>query len=134
VTDFSERVLNKAKEGIYTQLEVQRGLPARLLIRYFEKESENSWKVTQALRDKLQFKKLNLLEPFPHLGTFDIIFCRNVLIYQSVPNKVSVVEKFANLLDSKRYLILGATESLLGISNEFSQEIFETAVYYKKKE
>ena len=133
VTDISERVLKRCQEGYYTQLEVQRGLPAKLLIQFFDNEGENKWRVKSALRDKLQFQKLNLLSPFPPLGDFDLILCRNVLIYQAVENKKQVVGKMAKCLSSKRYLVLGSAESMLGVSDEFNQVYHETAVFYQKK-
>lgn len=133
VTDVSERVLKKSKEGIYSQLEIQRGLPARLLIQYFDKEKDNEWRVKENLRNKLSFRNLNLLDPFPYFGEFDIIFCRNVLIYQSVENKAAVVSKFEKCLGNRRFFVLGAAESMLGVSNRFDQIHFESAVFYRKK-
>jgi chemotaxis protein methyltransferase CheR len=134
VSDVSERVLNRSKDGVYTQLEVQRGLSARTLIDYFDKEGEASWKAKDKLRNKLRFKKINLLEPFPsNLGTFDIIFCRNVLIYQSLENKVAVVAQLLKFLKEGGFLVLGAAESMLGVSSEVEQVRFENAVAYQKK-
>lgn len=133
VTDVSERVLAKAQEGLYSHLDVQRGLPAKLLIEYFEKQGESSWRIKSQLRDKLIFRKVNLLEPFSaKLGEFDIVFCRNVLIYQSVENKTAVVNKILKILGTKRFLILGAAESLLGISNDLDQIQYDKAVVYRK--
>ena len=133
VSDVSDRVLNKGKSGVYSQLEVQRGMPAKLLIEYFEKLEDNSWKIRSALTDKLQFRRMNLLEPFPPgIGYFDIIFCRNVLIYQGIENKIAIVQKLLDTLVSGGYLILGAAESMLGISNTLKQLQFGTAVVYQK--
>ncbi len=130
---MSDRVQKKSKEGLYTQLEIQRGLPAKLLIQFYDKEGENEWRVKSALRSKLSFRQMNLLEPFPLLGEFDIIFCRNVLIYQSVENKSAVVEKMLHCLAPGRFFALGAAESMLGVSNMFDQVHHEGAVFYKKK-
>lgn len=133
VSDISERILKRSEEGVYSQLEVQRGLPARLLIEYFEKVGEASWRVKPRLRERMSFRKLNLLEPFPTgLGPFDIIFCRNVLIYQSVENKVQVLERLYQKLNPGGFLVLGAAETLLGLSKSFKQVQFGTAVAYKK--
>jgi chemotaxis protein methyltransferase CheR len=133
VSDFSDRILARAKEGLYSQLEVQRGLPTRLLLDYFDKEGENFYRVKNVLRDKMQFKKLNLLEPIPlTIGNFNIIFCRNVLIYQQIENKIQVVKKLLNCIDPQGYLILGAAESMLGISDQVKQIQFEQAVFFKK--
>ncbi len=133
VSDISERVLSRSKEGLYSQLEVQRGLPAKMLIEYFEKEGESSWRVKASLREKLRFKKLNLLESIPSsVGIFDIVFCRNVLIYQSVENKIAVVDRLLKLIAPNGYLLLGAAESMLGVSTAVKQLQFGTAVAYKK--
>jgi chemotaxis protein methyltransferase CheR len=134
VTDFSERVLKRTQEGLYSQLEAQRGLPAKYLVLYFDKEGDTGWRIKTTLRSKMQFKQLNLLEPFPmSMGPYDIILCRNVLIYQSVENKSAVIKKIHNLLNPKGFLILGAAESLIGLSNDFNQVQHGTAVAYQKK-
>lgn len=133
VSDFSERVLAQVKEGLYSQLEVQRGLPSRLLLEYFNKEDGNKWRIQAALRAKIQCQKINLLDPFPpNLAKFEFIFCRNVLIYQSVENRIAVVEKLTDHLTEEGYLILGAAESLLGISNKLKQVQFGNAVAYQR--
>jgi chemotaxis protein methyltransferase CheR len=134
VTDFSERVLKRTQEGLYSQLEVQRGLPAKLLISYFDKEGENHWRIKSILRSKMQFRQLNLLEPFPmNLGKYDLVLCRNVLIYQRVENKTAVIKKIHSLLNDRGFLILGAAESLIGLSNDFNQVQHGTSVAYQKK-
>ncbi len=133
VSDVSERVLKKAESGTYTQLEIQRGLPATHLVKYFTNEGANLWQASTQLRDKLRFRKLNLLEPFPtNMGSFDIIFCRNVLIYQSVENKIRVVERLLKHLSAGGYLVLGAAESMIGVSSAVKQLHFENAVFYQK--
>lgn len=132
VSDISERVLQKSKDGLYNHLDVQRGLPAKNLITFFEKEGDSNWRVKSHLRNKLSFRKLNLLEPFPNLGSFDIIFCRNVLIYQSVENKISVIKKLSQLLPIGGYLILGSAESMIGLSEDFKQIHQERAVFFEK--
>ena len=133
VSDISSRVLERSKQGLYTQLEVQRGLPKKLLINYFENEGETSWRVKSLLRAKLRFNKLNLLEPIPpSIGIFDIVFCRNVLIYQSIENKKEVVERLLKQIAPKGYLILGAAESMLGVSTAVKQVQFGSVVVYQK--
>jgi chemotaxis protein methyltransferase CheR len=138
VSDFSERVLKLAQSGIYSQLEVQRGLPASLLARYFDQiAGENThlpkFKVKPDLTRHMTFKRINLLDPWLHKGPFDIIFCRNVLIYQDVENKRRVIDRLASLLGPGGFLILGGAESLLGLSNRFDMQIFGKACVYKLK-
>lgn len=132
-TDVSDTILKRAESGIYSQLEVQRGLPARMLIQYFDKEGDASWRVKPSLQRHIHFKKLNLLDKWSHLGPFDIIFCRNVLIYQSVENKKNVIDRMHELLNPRGFLVLGAAESLFGISQDFDQVSEESAVFYRKK-
>ncbi len=132
-SDISDTILRRAKEGIYSQLEVQRGLPAKNLIEYFEQVNENQWKVKESIRRHVTFKKLNLLESWGAIGPFDIIFCRNVLIYQNVDNKKRVVNQILQVLRSGGYLILGAAESMFGISDAFEQINDDKTIVYKKR-
>lgn len=132
-SDISDTILRRAKEGIYSQLEVQRGLPASHLQEYFDQVENNHWRVKEFLRRNLTFKKLNLLEPWGSLGPFEIIYCRNVLIYQSVENKKKVLEAILEVLRPGGYLILGAAESLFGLSNAFEQVGDEKTIVYVKK-
>ncbi len=135
-TDFSERVLKRTKERTYSQLELQRGLTPTLLNKFFDAgTTPDKWVLNARIpASKFEFKKLNLLEPWKFDDHFHIIFCRNVLIYQKVENKIQVVEKMIQLLEREGYLALGAAESLLGISERFEQIHFENAVFYRKKE
>lgn len=132
-TDVSDTILRRAEKAEYTQLEVQRGLSARQLIDNLEKVSENIWRIKEILRSGISFKKLNLLENWGEIGPFHIIFCRNVLIYQSVNNKKKVVEKMHRLLHPRGFLVLGAAESLFGINDDFEQIAHNGAVFYRKK-
>ena len=95
-TDLSTEVLEKAKTGIYSQFEVQRGLPIQLLVKYFTQVGE-TWQVAPELRAMVQYKPLNLLHNFSHLGTFDVVFCRNVLIYFDQQTKVDVLDRMAKM-------------------------------------
>ena len=137
-SDISERVLARAKAGIYTQLEVQRGLSAPQLIKYFEPianrpEETPQWSAKSVLREGLSFKQINLLQPWTGLGQFDLILCRNVLIYQTVENKRKVVAKLEEHLSPDGVLILGGAESLVGISDSLAwQDICGASVYRKR--
>ncbi len=132
-TDISDTILKRCENAIYSQLEVQRGLPAKMLIDYFQKENESSWQIKPELRKNIEFKKMNLLDPWYGHGPFQIVFCRNVLIYQSVENKKKVIEKIYHTLSPNGFLVLGAAESLFGISEQFEQLHHGNAVFYKKK-
>ncbi len=133
VTDFSERVLDQARAGRYSRLEIQRGLPDEMREQYFDADGPDYWRFRRSLHERFTFRPLNLLEPFPGRGDCDVIFCRNVLIYQSVENKRSVIEKLRRSLDQGRYLALGAAESLVGISDDFDTIREENAVFYRSK-
>ena len=115
-TDLSTEVLEKAKSGIYSQFEVQRGLPIQLLVKHFNQVGE-TWQVAPELRAMVQYKPLNLLQNFSHLGTFDIVFCRNVLIYFDGPTKGDVFKRLADMLAGDGTLILGAAETVIGLSD-----------------
>jgi len=117
-TDLSIEVLEKAKAGIYSQFEVQRGLPIQLLVKYFTQNGE-MWQITSDLRAMVQYRPLNLLQDFSHLGQFDLIFCRNVLIYFDQETKVDVLNRMVKLLPPEGYLVLGAAETVVGLTDRF---------------
>ena len=118
-TDLSTEVLAKATQGVYSQFEVQRGLPIQMLVKYFVKDGEQ-WRVNQDIRSMVQYKPNNLLEPFSGMGPFDIVFCRNVLIYFDAATKQNVLERIAPILAPDGYMILGAAETVLGVTAAFS--------------
>lgn len=118
-TDLSTDVLAKAREAVYSQFEVQRGLPIQMLVKYFKKDGEQ-WRVNDDIRGMVQYKTNNLLEPFAGMGPFDIVFCRNVLIYFDTPTKANVLERTANILAPDGFLVLGAAETVLGITNVYT--------------
>jgi chemotaxis protein methyltransferase CheR len=117
-TDLSLGVLEKARAGIFSQFEVQRGLPIQLLMKYFTQNGE-LWQLNADIRSMVQYRQLNLLQDFSHLGTFDIIFCRNVLIYFDHATKTNIFERVARMLEPDGVLALGAAETVVGITNAF---------------
>jgi chemotaxis protein methyltransferase CheR len=117
-TDLSQEVLEKSKSGIYSQFEVQRGLPVQLLVKYFTQIGE-LWQISPDIRSMVQHRQLNLLQDFSHLGKFDVIFCRNVLIYFDQDTKSGIFERIAKSLEPDGMLVLGAAETVVGISDAF---------------
>lgn len=117
-TDISDRCLEKAQAGLYTQFEVQRGLPIQMMVKHFEKIDE-MWRISPKIRQSVRFKKLNLLEDLRLIGRQDVIYCRNVLIYFDLETKKKVLEQIATLLPDDGYLLLGAAETVLGITDVF---------------
>ncbi len=127
-TDLSTEILDKAKEGLYSQFEVQRGLPITLLMKYFAQEGEK-WRISQEIRDMVTYKPFNLLESASTLGTFDIVFCRNVLIYFDQETKGQVLSRIAKIMPADGYLYLGGAETVLGISDSFEVVPGQRGVY-----
>lgn len=117
-TDLSNDVLDRARSGVYTQFEVQRGLPIQMLLKYFTQNGD-SWQISSEIRQMVQYRKMNLLDTFAGLGQFDIVFCRNVLIYFDQPTKVDVLARVSKLLPDDGYLVLGAAETVVGLTDAF---------------
>jgi chemotaxis protein methyltransferase CheR len=117
-TDLSGEVLERAKTGIYSQFEVQRGLPIQLLVKYFTQIGEG-WQIASDLRAMVQFRTLNLLNDFSPLGAFDVVFCRNVLIYFDQETKIGVFNRMARQVADEGYLVLGAAETVVGLTEAF---------------
>jgi chemotaxis protein methyltransferase CheR len=127
-TDLARDQLARARDGLYTQFEVQRGLPVQMLVRYFRKEDAN-WRIAEAIRGLVQFREWNLLADLRPLGQFDIVFCRNVLIYFDQPTKARVLDAIAARLAPDGMLYLGGAETVLGISSRFAPLANERGVY-----
>lgn len=117
-TDLSREVLEKAKAGVYTQFEVQRGLPVQLMLKYFE-QSGDTWRLSQNIRSMVKYQTFNLLDSFSSMGQFDIIFCRNVLIYFDNDAKIDIMNRMAKQLAPDGFFVLGAAETVVGLSNAF---------------
>jgi len=117
-TDISVEMLNRARSGLYTQFEVQRGLPIATLVKYFKQVGEK-WRLDAAVRSMVKFKEFNLLDDPAVLGKFDIIFCRNVLIYFDQHTKSEVLAGIAKTMPKDGVLYLGGAETVLGITDKF---------------
>jgi chemotaxis protein methyltransferase CheR len=117
-TDLSRSVIAAAREGVYTQFEMQRGLPISQLLRYFREQGDR-WRINEHLRSRVRFEEFNLLSDYGVLGRFDVIFCRNVLIYFDVPTKQNVLNRMAQIVYPDGYLVLGAAETVVGLTDAF---------------
>ena len=117
-TDLSLGVLEKSRAGLFSQFEVQRGLPIQLLVKHFVQTGE-LWQLNADIRAMVQFKQLNLLHDFSHLGVFDIIFCRNVLIYFDQDTKTNVFSRLSRVVEPDGFLMLGAAETVVGLTETF---------------
>jgi len=127
-TDIAREPLQRARDGLYSQFEIQRGLPMQMLVRYFEK-ADSQWRVKPALRDAVSFREYNLLSDLRPLGRFDIVFCRNVLIYFDAPTKTRVLEAIAQQTAPDGVLFLGGAETVLGLTDKFRSVPGETGAY-----
>jgi chemotaxis protein methyltransferase CheR len=117
-TDISLEVLEKARSGIYNHFEVQRGLPIQLLIKYFSQSGE-TWQLAPEIRAMVQFRPLNLIGDFSRIGIFDLVVCRNVLIYFDKETKSNVIDRLARITAPDGHLVLGAAETTIGLSSAF---------------
>ena len=127
-TDISTEILEKAKAGLYTQFEVQRGLPIQLMVKYFAKK-EDMWQIDPAIRSMVTYREFNLLDSMLALGKFDVVFCRNVLIYFDQPTKTEVLQKISAQMPDDGFLYLGGAETVLGISDKFKALIGQRGIY-----
>ncbi|MEO5969873.1 MAG: protein-glutamate O-methyltransferase CheR [Bdellovibrionia bacterium] len=132
-TDISSIALERANSARYSQLEVQRGLPIHLLIQYFTKDPDDYWTLKPEVRSSVRLQIKNLKDSFTDLGNFHLIFCRNVLIYQKLDNKIDIIHRLEKQLTQKGRLLLGSAESMIGISDRFSQVIREGMIMYQSK-
>ena len=117
-TDLSLEVMEKSKAGLYSQFEVQRGLPIQMLVKYFKQTGE-LWQINPEIRAMVQHRQINLLHDFSQLGVFDIIFCRNVLIYFDQDTKINIFGRLAKTMEQDGFLVLGAAETVVGLTDVF---------------
>jgi chemotaxis protein methyltransferase CheR len=117
-SDISTEMLARAREGGYNQLEVNRGLPAHLLVKYFQKDRA-VWEISQEIRRMVEFREINLIHPWPSLPRMDAIFMRNVLIYLDLETKKNILGRVGRLLDPAGYLFLGGSETTINLDDSF---------------
>jgi len=128
-SDYSSASLQRARDGVYNQFEVQRGLPIQHLVKFF-RPVPPGFQVTPELRASITFRERNLLESFHDLGAFDIVMLRNVLIYFDLPTKREVLERMALQLTEGGALFLGGSETTLGVTEQVTRVISDGAPYY----
>jgi chemotaxis protein methyltransferase CheR len=132
-TDLSTAMLTRAREGSYSQLEVNRGLPAAMLVKHFAKEGMH-WRVVPGLRRAVEFRPLNLDAAWPPLPRMDLVLLRNVLIYFDVETKRTIAGRMGRLLQRDGYLVLGAAENLLGLDDAVERVIFGRTICYRPRQ
>lgn len=132
-TDLSSEMIARSKAGKYNQIEMNRGLPAALLIKYFDKRGLE-WQVKQKLRDMIDFRELNLTTAWPHLPAMDIVFLRNVLIYFDTQTKRDILGRIRELLKPDGYLFLGCAETTLSIDDGYERLPVEKSGCYRHRQ
>jgi chemotaxis protein methyltransferase CheR len=130
-TDLSNHVLDRARQGRYMQIEVNRGLPAPYLVRYFSKQGLE-WQLKDNIRSMATFQQFDLRQNLASLGTFDVIFCRNVLIYFDVPTKKKILGGLRSVLRDDGCLLLGGAEAILDLDGRYARQVVGQASVYKK--
>jgi chemotaxis protein methyltransferase CheR len=131
-TDLSSEMVQRAREGRYSQLEVNRGLPASHLVRHFERDGAG-WRVNSQLRSMARFSELNLMRPFLGMGRFDVVFLRNVLIYFDVATKRDILRRVGQVLAPDGYLYLGAAEMTMGVDDAWERVAAGRSSMYRKR-
>ncbi len=127
-TDISDEMIMKAREGVYSQFEVQRGLPVNLMLKYFQQDGDR-WQISSELKRMVTFKNYNLLDSLSPLGNFDVVFCRNVLIYFDQETKTKVLNNIARSMAKDGFLFLGGAETVIGITEAFKPFPSERGIY-----
>ena len=127
-TDVSGGAINRAVQGRYSQFEIQRGLPVTKMIKWFEQEGE-LWRVRPELRSRIEFEQQNVMEQTPHGAPFDLILCRNVLLYFSLPMRNQVFARLKSAIAPHGYLMLGAGETVIGQTEDFRSSAVHRGFY-----
>jgi chemotaxis protein methyltransferase CheR len=131
-TDLNERMVERARRGAFAQIEVNRGLPATHLVKYFERH-EMEWRVKPVLRRMVRFEKFDLRGSMRMLSSCDFVLCRNVLIYFDMDTKRSILQEVSKTISSGGYLLLGAAETTMNLSDAFERNAIDGASFYRKK-
>ena len=132
-TDINSQSLEKCRAGVYEPLEVQRGLPTKHLTKFFTQLEDEKWEISRDLRQKIRFDEFNLFSDHFPLNTYNIIFCRNVLIYQNNENREKIINRFYESLLPGGVLFMGCGESLLGLKTPFKSQTTEGFIYFVKE-
>jgi chemotaxis protein methyltransferase CheR len=130
-TDLSENMIGRARLGRYMQIEVDRGLPPSLLAKYFSRAG-TEWEVKSEIKKNVKFERFDLRDSMSNLGRFDLVFCRNVMIYFDVPTKKCILNQIESRMNSGGYLVLGGAETTLDLSNSFERRAIDAASFYRK--
>ena len=129
-TDLNQQILDKAASGRYLQIEVNRGLPAKYLVKHFTRAGLD-WQISDKLRSMVTFQRFDLRNPMRSHGPFDLIFCRNVLIYFDVETKRKILASLRQAMAGKALLALGAAETTINLDNNFQRVTFGSAAFYQ---
>ncbi|MGK0474561.1 MAG: chemotaxis protein methyltransferase CheR [Oleispira sp.] len=132
-TDISPTALAIAKEGVYPQLALKRGMGDVHLKKYFEQQAEDEWKINDDIKRRIEFRSLNLQTNFSLLGKFDIVFCRNVLIYFSADFKKDILKRIHGTLQNDGHLFVGASEGVSNLSEFYKMQQFNPGISYQAK-
>jgi chemotaxis protein methyltransferase CheR len=127
-TDISDTALTQAKKGEYTQFEIQRGMPIQLLMKYFKQDGQ-TWKISDKVKSMVRFENFNLLDPMERFGTFDVIFCRNVLIYFDEPLKKRILTNLSRRMTPDGYFFMGGSETVIGLCPDLKINIACPGLY-----
>ncbi len=130
-TDLSSAMLEQAKSGLYDRISITRGLSAERMSQYFEQVDPDTWRAKSSIKDSIQFRTLNLQDSYFLMGKFDIIFCRNVLIYFSQELKLEILRKMHAQLNKNGLLFLGSSESIAGMNDYFEMVDCSPGVAYR---
>lgn len=133
-TDISRQVLERAKNAVYSQMEISRGLPVQYLLKYFIEKDDDTWTLKDVIKNSVNFEHYNLQTGALPAVKFDLVFCRNVLIYFDRDSKSKILENILKSLLPHGLLLVGGSESTLGIHNQFYPMRFESAIYYGTQE